>query len=112
VPDTVRAGDVYLVLDAPLVGSFVFVERKRTAAENPGPLSDDDLARLARGSTEGTSISGVDSGGCPEARGKMGHCGNVMKYVLFEGKYAILGDMPDAHPPEDQPPMRVLVVLP
>ena len=30
-PPTVHARDVYLVLDEPLVGSFVFVERKRTA---------------------------------------------------------------------------------
>ncbi len=111
-PDTVRAGDVYLVLDAPLVGSLVFVEGKRTAAADPGPLSDDDLARLARGDTEGTAISGVDSGGCAEARGKMGHCGNVMKVVLHEGKYAIFADMPEGDPSGPRPPMAVLKVLP
>ena len=42
-PTTVRAGDVYLVLDAPMNGSFVFVRQKSTAAATPGPLSDDDL---------------------------------------------------------------------
>jgi hypothetical protein len=112
VPDTVRAGDVYLVLDAPLVGSLVFVEGKRTAAEDPGPLSDDDLARLARGDTEGTAISGLDSGGCAEARGKMGHCGNVMKVVLREGKYAIFADMPEGDPSGPRPPMAVVEVVP
>ncbi len=117
-PGTVRAGDVYLVLDAPLDGSIVFVQRKRTAAETPGPLSDDDLARLAHGDTEGTSIGGMDAGGCDAAqnaedRGQMGPCGNVLKVVLLGGKYAILGDMPGSNPPgRPLPSIAVLEVLP
>ena len=95
-PAAVRAGTVYLVLDEPLVGSFAFVERKRTAEETPGPLNDDDLERLAHGDTEGTSIGGLDAGGCGREqdaaeRGLMGHCGNVMKVVVAAGKYAVLG---------------------
>ena len=94
-PAIVRSGAVYLVLDAPLDGGFNFVERKRIADETPGPLSDDDLARLAHGDTEGTSIGGVSSG-CnasqrAEDRGLMGPCGNVMMATLRPGKYAILG---------------------
>lgn len=94
-PATVRAGDVYLVLDEPANGGFAFVERG-AGPDTFGPLSDDDLERLAQGDTEGTSIGGVDAGGCsPEqdaaSRGQMGPCGNVMKAVVAPGKYAILG---------------------
>jgi hypothetical protein len=92
---TVHPGDVYLVLDEPLDGSFMFVSRKRTPAENPGPLSDDDLERLAHGDTEGTQIEGLsvgcDAGQRAEDRGQMGYCGNVWKFSLVAGKYAILG---------------------
>jgi hypothetical protein len=129
-PATVRAGDVYLVLDEPLDGSFTFVERKRSADETPGPLSDDDLERLAHGDTEGTSMSGLDAGGCsPEQnaqdRGKTGYCGNVSMVTLGAGKYAILGPGwtmqeteasvdPTAGPAGFVPPasMAVLVVVP
>jgi hypothetical protein len=128
-PTTVRSGDVYLVLDAPLDGGFAFVERKRTGDETPGPLSDDDLARLARGDTEGTAIGGLSSG-CDasqraEDRGMMGPCGNVMKATLRPGKYAILGPgwteqetEPSLDPTADPagfvapPTMAVLEVLP
>jgi hypothetical protein len=94
-PATVHAGDVYLVLAEPADGSFAFVERKRSAAETPGPLGDDDLARVANGDTEGTSI-GAYSVGCDAAqrvedRGQLGYCGNVWKVTVVAGKYAILG---------------------
>jgi hypothetical protein len=102
-PAVVPAGDVYLVLDSPANGSFSFVEHKAAADAVPGPLSTDDLARLARGDTQFTSISGLDSGGCSEAqnladRGKMGPCGNVMKVVVVPGTYAIVGGSPEADP--------------
>jgi hypothetical protein len=120
-PATVRAGDIYLVLDEPQVGSIQFVE---------GPLSDADLERLAHGDTEGTRISGIDARGCsPDQnaadRGLMGPCGNVMKVVVNAGKYAILGPGwvqqdtepsvdPTADPAGFVPPlsMAVLVVEP
>jgi hypothetical protein len=92
MPATVRAGDVYVVLDTP--GSSVgFVQRRRSATDTPGPLTDDDLARVARGDTEGTAIGGFDDSGCSaeqraEGRGKMGPCGNVFKMVLTPGRYA------------------------
>lgn len=57
-PAAIPAGDVYLVLDTPLKGSITFVERKTSEDAVPGPLSADDLARLARGDTEFTAISG------------------------------------------------------
>ena len=129
-PATVRAGDVYLVLDEPQNGSIQFVERKTAADEPPGPLSDDDLARLAAGDTEATAIGGLDAGGCSaeqdaEDRGQIGPCGNVMKVVVAAGKYAILGpgwrEMeteprvdPTADPAGFRPPssMAVLEVVP
>ncbi len=114
-PDTVPAGDVYIVLDAPMNGSLSFVERHR-AGEEPGPLTDDDLERLARGDTEGTAISGLDAGGCDAGqraadRGKSGPCGNVMMVVVAEGQYAILGGAAGGEP-TDVPPMGVLTVAP
>jgi hypothetical protein len=126
-PATVHAGDVYLVLDGP-VQSVVFVQRMRTEAETPGPLSDDDLARLAHGDTQGTGLQGM-SVACSDSqraedRGQMGPCGNVYKVVLVEGKYAILGPgwTPQATEPSSDPTagppgllprfMAVLEVLP
>ena len=116
-PTTIRAGDVYIVLDAPEDGSFLFVRQKSAAAATPGPLSDDDLARLARRDTQGTAIEGLDAGGCaPEqdaaARGHIGPCGNVYLVRLVEGKYAILGETPEGGSPDVPPPMAVLEVLP
>ena len=128
-PATVRAGDVYLVLDEPLDGSIQFVARKVAADDAAGPLSDDDLARLAAGDAEATEISGIDAGGCSpeqdaEDRGRMGPCGNVMMIVVVPGKYAILGPgwrMMETEPRVDptadpgfRPPasMAVLEVLP
>ena len=59
-PSSIKAGDIYLQLDEPADGgSFMFVERKAEATDTPGPLTDDDLVRLARGDTQGTSISSM-----------------------------------------------------
>jgi hypothetical protein len=129
---SVHAGDVFLQLDEPHDGgSFTFVERKSTAEETPGPLTDNDLERLAHGDTRGTSFSayGPSCGGPSEAdRGHLvqeGHCGDVWKFVLVPGKYAILGPGwteaqteasvdPTAPPSGFVPPptMTVLLVLP
>jgi hypothetical protein len=102
-PATVRAGDVYLVLEGP-VENAELVERQPTAAGSPGPMSDQDLARLARGDTEGTSIEDI-SVGC---------CGNVFKMVLPAGKYAFIISDPGGKSGGLVPPrsMAVLEVLP
>jgi hypothetical protein len=99
-PATVRAGDVYVVLDTP--GSSVgFGQRQRSATETPGPLTDDDLDRLSRGDTQGTAIGAFDDSGCSpeqraEGRGLMGPCGNVFKVVLTPGRYAFFtGNLED-----------------
>jgi hypothetical protein len=116
-PTTVQAGDVYMVLETPNA-SVGFVQRKSTAEERPGPLTDDDLARLARGDTEGTAIGGFDDSGCSpeqraEDRGRTGPCGNVFKLVLRAGKYAFLaGDLDGAPPGDYSGSIAVLEVLP
>ncbi len=129
---SVHAGAVFLQLDEPLDGgSFDFVERKSTAEETPGPLTDNDLERLAHGDTRGTSFSAYGpscSGPSGADRGHLvqeGHCGDVWKFVLLAGKYAILGPGwteqqteasvdPTADPAGFIPPptMAVLEVLP
>jgi len=117
-PSTIHAGDVYLEIDEPMDGSIAFVERMRTADETPGPLDDEDLARLAQGDVGGFSIGGLDAGGCSaeqdaEDGGKLGPCGNVMKVVLAPGSYAILGGAPEVDPSTGRlPPLAVLEVVP
>jgi hypothetical protein len=112
-PDVVPAADVYVVLDTP--GSVVgFAQRKRTAAETPGPMTDEDLDRLAHGDTEGMAIGGFDDTGCSadqraEDRGMMGPCGNVFHVVVTPGKYAFfVGDAEGSGPRS----IAVLEVLP
>lgn len=97
-PATVRAGDLYVVLDTP--GSSVgFVQRKASADATPGPLTDEDLERLSRGDMQGTAIGGFDDLGCSpeqraENRGRMGPCGNAFQLVLTPGMYAFFtGDL-------------------
>lgn len=116
-PATVHAGAVYILPETP--GSSVgFVQRKRTAAETPGPMTDEDLARLAQGDTGGTAIGGFDDIGCSpeqraEDRGGMGYCGNVFEVVLSPGKYAFYAGNLDGAPPGDYSgSIAVLEVLP
>jgi hypothetical protein len=117
-PARVRAGDVYLVLDAPADGSLAFVSRSGPESPVLSPLAPGDLERLARGDTEATSISGLDAGGCSPAqnaedRGQMGPCGNVMKVQVREGTYAILGGAPEAGVASGSPHrMAALIVVP
>jgi hypothetical protein len=116
-PTTVSPGEVYLVLDAPGEGSIAFVEAWQPGAGGTAPLTDDHLARLARGDTAGTSIGGLDVGGCSpeqnaEDRGRLGPCGNVMMVVVSAGRYAIVGGDPEDAATGPPPPMAVLVVEP
>lgn len=117
-PPTATAGDLYLVVDGPPNSSLSFVQSKTSAEASEGPLSDADLARLARGDTELMSIGGFQPGGCSPAqaaedRGKMGPCGNVMKIVVVPGKYALLAGAPDLDPATGKAlPVTVLDVVP
>jgi hypothetical protein len=117
-PSRAGAGDVYLVLEEP-TESIVFVTRKPTAEATPGPMTDEDLARLAHGDAQGTSMEGFETTGCDAThraaeRGRLkvpGGCGNVFRVRLAPGKYAILVEDPAAHP-GGSTPMAVLEVLP
>lgn len=101
-PATVHVGDnIYLVLEPP-TEHVVFIEGKPTAEALPGPLTDADLAHVATGDLQGTSLQGFEMAGCAgdalEAdRGKLrvpGNCGNVFWLPDLEpGKYVfLLGD--------------------
>jgi hypothetical protein len=97
-PATARAGDIYFVVDTP--GAEVsWVQRMSTEEETPGPMSDADLARLARGDTQGMSLTCCFGTGEPY--------GNVHKVALSPGKYALL-----TRQPETPGPIAVLEVLP
>ena len=116
-PATIRAGDVYVVLDGPRQ-NVVMVSQKRTADATPGPMSDDDLARLQRGDMEGTSTEGISVSGSAEqraaARGQVGEGGNAYLFTLAPGKYAFLLAPPDSAPPGQMSPgaMAILEVSP
>lgn len=103
------------ILDSPIGGSLAFVEQKASAdAPPPGPLSADDLARLANGNTESMLITSLDAGGCDpeqdhEDRGRMGPCGNVLRVTLAAGAYAVVGGAPEGDPLTRSPPPVALL---
>jgi hypothetical protein len=117
-PAQVRAGDVYVILDEPTT-SVAFVQGKHTADATPGALSDDDLARLARGDTEGTALGGFDVVGCDAtqraaARNQTkvpGGCGNAFLVPLTPGSYTFMTGDPAVIAPA-KPQIAVLTVLP
>ena len=111
-PTTVRAGDVYVVLDGPEL-SVGFAMSVPNAGATPGPLSDEDLNRLRRGDLQGLGLSGFEVG-CDAAqraedRGKIGYCGNVRKQPVQPGKYAFYIGSPEGGGIRS---MAVLEVLP
>jgi len=120
-PATVHVGDdLYLVLEPP-TDHVMFIEGKPTAEAVPGPLTDADLARLARGDLQGTSVQGFEMTGCDgdalEAdRGELrvpGNCGNVFWLPDLEpGTYALLLEDPASLPEGAPIVMTVLEVLP
>lgn len=114
-PDNVRAGDVYLMLDEPLPGSITFVQGSTSADATPGPLDGAALDRLRTGDTFHTAQTGLDAGGCSATqdagnRGRMGPCGNVLKFVLSPGTYAVVSGSLEG--PGARPRIAVLTVVP
>ena len=104
-PATVNAGDVYFMVDEPDDPSghvgFTFVSRGYPGqiGGDPEPMSDDDVARLARGDYQGTA----GESGWPDQA----------KLTLREGNYVFLiagpgGELPGVPPMS----MAVLEVLP
>lgn len=104
-PATVHAGDVYFVVDEPDDptghAGFAFVSRGYGAqcCEDPLPMGDNDVARLAQGDYQGTAIEGG--------------WGNQAKLTLREGNYVFLIAGPGVDQPGVPPvSMAVLEVLP
>jgi len=112
-PDNVRAGDVYLELDAPDSGPFTFIASADSPNATPGPLTPDRLAGLRKGDTFHTATIEFSAGGCGSsqdaaARGTTGECGNVRKVSVSPGTYVIAaGD-----PAVVGTPLAVLTVTP
>ena len=82
-------------------------------------MSDDDLDRLSRGDTEGTSIEGISVGmlapsSVPRRAARSATAATSTGSVLAPGKYAFLLDSPDSDPPQAVPPgsMAILDVTP
>ena len=111
-PKTVRAGDVYVVLDGPEL-DVGFATSVPSAGATPGPLSDEELDRLRLGDVQGLGLSsfevGCDAAQQAEDRGKIGYCGNVRRQPLTAGKYAFYIGSPEAGGIRS---MAVLEVLP
>jgi hypothetical protein len=97
-PATVRAGDVYLVVDLPAGGaSLALLE------ETGGSMSDADLARLTQaGDQQGLTVVGIDNS-C---------CGKVHKETLAAGKYAFILHADSLRPGVPPPAVTVLQVTP
>ena len=74
-PPTVRAGDVYLVLE----GSALFFQHSGAPGE-AGPMSEDDVARLAQNGDLRFNTMELSPG----------YAGNDYKFTLAAGKYAFL----------------------
>jgi hypothetical protein len=76
-PSTVRAGDVYLVIEGPVS----FIQHAAAAeGEQPGSMTDEQLSRLAQ---KGDTYLTVIEGGM----------GSVAKFTLAAGKYAFVADV-------------------
>lgn len=104
-PATVHAGDVYFIVDEPADpaghAGFTFVSRgvPGQVGEDPLPLSDEEVTRIAQGDYQGTAMGGG--------------WGGEAKFTLREGNYVFLiagagGEVPGV-PPQS---MAVLEVLP
>ena len=117
-PAAVRAGDVYLVLDASAEASAAVVAHQEAPAASPEPMSVADLDRLRSGDRFQTVTTSLNAGSCSPAqdvedRGKIGPCGNVTKAVVGVGLYAVVAGAPEPDRATGRTPqIAVLTVRP
>ena len=90
-PESVPAGDVYLVLDD---GSISFVERKAGAYGTSEPLSEEQIAQIGDGNLQDTSVSGLEANNCDSEQNAAarGMTGPVWQRDAGEGA---AGQLPD-----------------
>ncbi len=77
-PPTVRAGDVYLVIEG---GALFYQHAAARQGDQSGPMSEEQLARLAQNGDQSLTGSTVLY---------PGYAGNVYKYTLAAGLYAFM----------------------
>ncbi len=104
-PSTVRAGDVYLVVDEAM-GGVTFISELPPDFQNGGrdhmPLSDEDIASIREiGSAEGTAEDAFSIGGY----------GNVFKVTVFPGNYALLFDLNEGDGQAPDPSLLLVAIL-
>ena len=115
-PATVRAGDVYLVLDLPHVAGQddSALAAQGVELQMVGPLTDAALARLAQTGDGGEGVGYQSLGVAYHCGLPWEHaiCGNVDKEALAVGKYAF--ELGGRGGPQPAPPtsMAVLDVQP
>jgi uncharacterized protein YceK len=97
-PATVRAGDVYLVVDLPAQGASLAMIQGAG-----GALTDADLARFSQaGDQQGLSFVGIDNS-C---------CGKVHKMTLTAGAYGFILHADSVRPGVPPSAVTVLEVTP
>ena len=111
-PATVRAGDVYFVIDGPGTG-FSLVRRLVAPDADPTGMTREEIDQVARGDYQSTMLEGFAVSCAPDAwtpeRQWQGCRANSM-VTLTEGLYAILGG--EGEEPGVPPVMDVLEVTP
>lgn len=89
-PDTVRAGEVYLVLAQGSDAGYSFIARQDAPGVTFGPFSDDQVSRVVQGDAYHTYTDDFGQG-CADIAKEAPHCGAYGPLVLTAGKYVFTG---------------------
>lgn len=111
-PATVRAGDVYIVIEGPGTG-FTLVRRLVAPDADPTGMTQEQVDQVAGGDFQSTQIEGFAVSCAPDAwtpERRWQGCRENSMVTLTEGLYAILGAGGDE--PGVPPVMDVLEVTP
>jgi hypothetical protein len=111
-PESVRAGDVYFVMEGPGTG-FSLVSRLPSPDAEPTGMTPAQIDAVAGGDFQSTRMEGYAITCAPDAWTEERHwdgCGENVKTTLTPGLYAILG--PQGEPISGASVMAVLEVEP